>query len=469
VSRAWGSRLTLAAALLASCARNPATGERQLMLVDERGEIRIGHDADREVTARLGLVEDPSLQAYVSRVGRRLAATTERPELPWSFRVVDDAAVNAFALPGGYVYVTRGLLAHLNSEAELAAVLGHEIGHVTARHSTSRASQARMAALGLGFGALLVPHVARNLDLAESGLSLVMLKFGRDDEREADALGVRYLARSEYATAGVLHVLEMLGRVEASLAPGVPFDWLSTHPSADGRARRVEPLVRAGGREARAAYLRAIDGLVYGADPRAGFLRGRSFVLPLLDVVVELPAGWSARRGHGAVTSVSPRGDAALAVGLAGATSAHTAAQAFASDPLVDARPAHREGACWMRDFTRRSEDGAAYRGLACFVERDGRVFRIVGYAREEVFDRCRPEMMRAIASLGPAGASRPWAALRRLQVLDVGPLRLAELARAFPSDVSSGTIALLNGLDPSRPDAVLPQPMKRVVLASAE
>ena len=469
MSRAWASTLTLAAAIVAGCARNPATGERQLMLVDERGEIAMGHDADRQVTARLGLVEDRALQSYVSRVGRRLAATAERPELPWSFRVVDDAAVNAFALPGGYVYVTRGLLAHLNSEAELAAVLGHEIGHVTARHSTGRASQARVAALGLGLGALLQPHVARNLDLAEAGLGVLMLKFGRDDEREADALGVRYLARSEYATDGVLRVLEMLGRVEASQAPASGRDWLSTHPAADGRVSAIAALLHPGGREARLAYLRAIDGLVFGDDPREGYLRGRKYVLPLLDLGLELPAGWSTRNSHGAVTSVSPGGDAALAVGLAGVESPRLAAESFAGGPRVKVQPPRREGNCWMRDFTHQSEDGAGYRGVACFAQRGGRVLRLVGYAREASFDERRPEMMRAIASVGPAGGPAPHLTTRRLQVLDAGPLRVEELASAFPSAVPARTVALLNGVDPERPDAVLPQPMKRVVAQATQ
>ena len=124
--------------LLAACAVNPATGRREISLVSESREIQMGRDADPEITASLGMVDDPELQAYVTRLGDMLAATSERPALPWSFKVVDDPLVNAFALPGGFIYVTRGILAHFDSEAELVGVLGHEIGHVTAQHSEKR-------------------------------------------------------------------------------------------------------------------------------------------------------------------------------------------------------------------------------------------------------------------------------------------------------------------------------------------
>src|SRR3990170_7812540 len=125
----------LLAGPVASCARNPVTGKNEISLVSEGQEIQMGQQAAQEVGQSIGFVEDPELQAYVAGIGKRMAAKSERPKLPWEFHVVNDAAVNAFALPGGFIYVTRGLLAHMNSEAELATVVGHEIGHVTARHS----------------------------------------------------------------------------------------------------------------------------------------------------------------------------------------------------------------------------------------------------------------------------------------------------------------------------------------------
>src|SRR5687768_7895465 len=133
--------LMVCALSVAGCSTNPATGKKQLAFVSEEQEIAMGREADQQVSQQLGLYDDPELQAYVSQLGKRLAADSERPNLPWTFRVVDDPIVNAFALPGGYIYVTRGLMSHLTSEAELVSVLGHEIGHVTGRHSVEQMSK----------------------------------------------------------------------------------------------------------------------------------------------------------------------------------------------------------------------------------------------------------------------------------------------------------------------------------------
>ena len=136
----------------AACAVNPATGERQFMLLSEDQEIEMGRDADGQVTEAYGLYPSDELQTFVRGIGEDLAARSERPQLPWSFKVVDDPVVNAFALPGGFIFVTRGILASLNSKAELAGVLGHEIGHVTARHSASQLSRQQLQQIGLGVG-----------------------------------------------------------------------------------------------------------------------------------------------------------------------------------------------------------------------------------------------------------------------------------------------------------------------------
>src|SRR5687767_101561 len=135
---------TVCSATLVACATNPVTGRRQLALISESQEINMGRQGSVEVEQSIGLVQDQALQEYVQRVGATMAAVSERPQLPWQFRVLDDAQPNAFALPGGYIYITRGLLGLMDSEAELASVLGHEIGHVTARHSVSMISRAQL-------------------------------------------------------------------------------------------------------------------------------------------------------------------------------------------------------------------------------------------------------------------------------------------------------------------------------------
>ncbi|MGD2068949.1 MAG: M48 family metalloprotease, partial [Gemmatimonadota bacterium] len=178
--------LLLLATLVAGCARNPATGERQLSLIGERQEIEMGREADQQIVASIGLYDDEALQSYVDGLGQRLAATSERPDLPWTFRVLDDPTVNAFALPGGFVYITRGIMGHLTSEAELVGVLGHEIGHITARHSVNQISKQQLTQLGVGLGMVLVPELQNFGGLASLGIQLLSLKFSRDDENQAD-------------------------------------------------------------------------------------------------------------------------------------------------------------------------------------------------------------------------------------------------------------------------------------------
>ncbi len=193
------SAFLLASSSLHGCSTNPATGEKQLNLVGEQQEIAMGKEASQQVDSSMGLYQDAGLQNYVASLGKRLAAVSERPNLPWKFQVVDDPSVNAFALPGGFIYVTRGILTYLNNEAELVGVMGHETGHVTAEHSVNQMSKQQLAQLGLGLGAMLKPDWAQKYgQLAMAGMSLLFLKFSRDDESQADELGLRYMEKLRY-------------------------------------------------------------------------------------------------------------------------------------------------------------------------------------------------------------------------------------------------------------------------------
>src|SRR6266487_2880659 len=176
------SFVSMIAALASACATNPVTGKRQLALMSEAQEIAAGQHNDAEVRRDMGVYEDRALQQYVSEIGMRLAAISERPNLPWHFTVVDVPAVNAFALPGGYIYITRGILPFLDDESQLAGVLGHEIGHVTARHAVEQYSKATGAQLGLIFGSILLPQTRPLAQLGESGLGLLFLKYSRENE-----------------------------------------------------------------------------------------------------------------------------------------------------------------------------------------------------------------------------------------------------------------------------------------------
>lgn len=195
---------------LAACATNPVTGDRELALVSEGQEVQIGREVAAGAEQQLGLVEDDALQAYVQRLGMQLAQASERPDLPWAFSVADDPTPNAFAAPGGFIFITRGMLALLRNEAELVSILGHEIGHVTARHSVAMMSRAQLAQLGLGIGSIISPTVAQFGDLAAGGLQLLFLRCGRDAERQADDLGYRYALEQGYDVREMTNVFAAL-------------------------------------------------------------------------------------------------------------------------------------------------------------------------------------------------------------------------------------------------------------------
>ncbi|MEE8061265.1 MAG: M48 family metallopeptidase, partial [Gemmatimonadales bacterium] len=227
--------LVACAALVWACAVNPVTGKRELSLISESQEIRMGQEGAQSVVNTIGLYPDSSLQAYVARLGQSMAVASERPQLPWSFAVVNDATVNAFALPGGQIFVTRGILTHFNSEAELMSVLGHEIGHVTAKHSVSQISKAQIAQLGLGVGMVLTPSLDVLHQVAGSGLQVLFLKFGRDDEAQSDELGFRYMVEAGYDPREATDIFELLGRLGGG---GRLPEWQSTHPDPENRSAR---------------------------------------------------------------------------------------------------------------------------------------------------------------------------------------------------------------------------------------
>src|SRR5690242_9775926 len=287
----------LAGLAVGSCAVNPATGANQLMLVSEPQEIQMGQQYDSQVVATVGVYPDPVWQRYIQQFGARLAATSERPNLPWTFRVVDDPAVNAFALPGGFVYVTRGLLAHLTNEAELASVVGHEIGHVTARHTAAEMSKQELIGLGLAAGSMVSSQVAKYAGTANQALGILYLKFSRDDESQADELGLRYMRRANFDPRQMPEVFRMLDRLDAAGGGGRLPTWLATHPSPANRVAAISSQIAAlpqdfsGTSVNRDAYVHLLDGLVFGTNPRQGYFTGSQFFHPDLRFRLTFPSG----------------------------------------------------------------------------------------------------------------------------------------------------------------------------------
>jgi predicted Zn-dependent protease len=302
--------LGMAAAALSGCTTNPATGSQSFTaFMSPEKEVEVGRDEHPKILKQYGgELDDAKLRAYVDSVGQRLAKHSELPELKFTFTVLNSDITNAFALPGGYVYVTRGLLSLASNEAELAGVLGHEIGHVTARHTAQRYSRAvatgiAATAVGVLESIFLGTNVVGQVG-AQAG-QLYLASYSRDQELEADTLGVRYLARTGYAPNAMstfLAKLEAESALTAELAgkPGSTndFDIMATHPRTQDRVREAVAAAREQGavsmeaRVGREDFLAAIDGMAYGGDRKSGFVRNRVFVHPTLRLQFEVPPGF---------------------------------------------------------------------------------------------------------------------------------------------------------------------------------
>jgi predicted Zn-dependent protease len=338
--------LVLLAVVVPGCAVNPVTGRRELSLVSPQQELSLGSEGYKAAVEEYGLYADPALQAYVNEVGQKVAAASHLPSLAWHFTVLDDPTVNAFAMPGGYIYITRGILAHLNSEAQLAGVLGHEIGHVTHRHTAEQMTQQQLYGLGLGVASTASKTVAKYSDLAQQGLSLLFLKYSRDDETEADELGVSYAAAAGYDPREIPGTYAMLKRVSDRSGQRLP-GFLSTHPDPGNREVTTAALAQravqgrsdlvVNGRD----FVRRMDGIAFGDDPRQGYFVGDVFYHPALRFQMTLPAGWKHQNSRAAVAAQEPNQKAVMQFSLAAAGSLSPEAYALklaAAGRITEAR-----------------------------------------------------------------------------------------------------------------------------------
>ena len=306
-----------AALLLVFTAAASAQGLLDLVMSPAE-EKRIGAQEHPKILEQFGgAYDDPELSAYTDSIGQLLARTSGAPGVGYTFTVLNSPVVNAFALPGGYVYVTRGLIALADNEAELAGVLAHEIGHVVARHGAKRQSKSVLATLGLA----VLGVVTENPDLVslgQIGAMAVISGYSREEEHEADRLGVGYLSRAGFAPEAMSSFLDKLGAhsdLESKLygtPAGGGFDFFATHPrTADRVARAAEAAARTNVYdpiEARDIYLSKIDGIIYGDDPEQGFVRGRRFVHPIIGFEFTVPPRFRLLNGQREVIARGPDG-----------------------------------------------------------------------------------------------------------------------------------------------------------------
>ncbi len=331
-------QLLVATALLGGCGTsvvNPVSGRAERSVMDEAAEIADGQKAHPQVLAEYGALDNPRLQAYVNDIGQRLAQRSHRANLKWTFTVLDSPEVNAFALPGGYIYVTRGILATLNDEADLAGVLGHEIGHVTARHGAQRATREQRAGLGVFAATLLgvalegvgVGGAAGLASQVSQGVAAgYVATYSREQELQADRLGAEYLARNNLNPRNMVEVIGALkaqerfaadsARAEGRRVPEGGGSYLASHPSNDKRLADISQIAAtylgSYADDGRARYLQAIDGITFGESRAQGVTRGRHFYHEDLGLAISAPAGWSIDNGAQALAIVNGAGDAAL-------------------------------------------------------------------------------------------------------------------------------------------------------------
>lgn len=305
---------------LVACSVNPATGDRQFTgLLPVAQEAQVGAQEHKKVEAQFGNFMSGPIAAYVNEIGQKVAANTERPDVTYRFYTIDSPTVNAFALPGGYVYVTRGLLTLANSEAEMAAVIGHEIGHITARHAAERMSQGTLASLGAAAVGIATGSSAVG-QAANLGSNLYLSSYSRGQEHESDDLGVRYLSRAGYnpmAMSTFLASLDAQSKLEAKEngRSGSGFNYFASHPLTANRvqqARTAATQFPANNTENRNRFLEKINGLTYGDSASQGFSRGNTFYHPVMGFAFTVPNGSKIVNGQTEVAATHSNGSVIL-------------------------------------------------------------------------------------------------------------------------------------------------------------
>lgn len=467
----FGSLSLLSSALLFyACVSDivPATGEKRYLGFTWQQEGEIGKQVSQEVTALFGVYRDPKVERYVTEVGNRVLATSHlrRPgvdeqirKTPVTFGVLDSPVINAMALPGGYIYVTRGMLAHLNNEDQLATVLAHEIGHVAARHAARQAWQQQIGQGLLLGGALLGQGLGLPaqdiLNLGSMAAQLIFTRYSREDELEADKLGAEYSSAGGYDPREAIGLFQTLNRIQEKEGQGMP-SFLSTHPDPGARIQRIKELTGAQPRDRRAIadsrYLNAIEGLVVGEDPRQGFVEGNVFYHPDSRFRFPVPRGFKVINQPTQVMMVEGQNRAVLGFTSTGEKTAESAAAKFLNQQglrVLERAPARSNGlpAVFVVADAQK-QNGQVVRILAYFIEYRGAVYHFVGYTAPQTFGTFRGVFLQTMQGFGETQDPR---------ILNRQPVRLAMqsvsrpapfrdfIPKTLPAPLTPDDVAILN------------------------
>ena len=449
----------------------PATGERRYLGYTWQQETDIGKQASKEVTSLFGVYGDANLARYVTEVGNRVLATSHlrRPvadeqvrATPVTFTVLDSPVINAMALPGGYIYVTRGMLAHLNNEDQLATVIAHEIGHVAARHAARQAWQQQIGQGLLLGGAVLSQGLglpAGNiLNFGGMATQLFLLRYSREDELEADRLGVEYAMAAGYDSREVIGLFQTLDRMQEKEGQSMP-SFLATHPNPGDRIQRIRELTSAA-RDSRTPnadtrYLHAVEGLVLGEDPRQGFVQDNLFYHPDLGFRFPIPRGFKAVNQPSQVVMVEGQNRAVLGfTGTAESSAEAVAAKLLSQRGLrvVERGSTHINGFPAVGVLAEaQTQNGQIVTLTTYFIEYRGKVYQFIGYAPQQLFGSFQSAFLQTI---------RGFAEIQDSQILARQPVRLTLLRvsrsapfrelipRALPAPFTAAEAAILNEVD---------------------
>ncbi len=452
--------------------RSPVTGNKRAYGYSWEQEKKLGAQSDKQIQQQYGMYDNKSLQNYVDNVAQDVLANSDMRgegvakiyrETEFTFRVLDSPVVNAFALPGGYVYVTRGLLSNLGNEAQLAVVLGHEIGHVAARHASQRAFEQQVGQLALIGGAvggeLLGASGADILQLGSQATQLMFLKYSRDDESESDRLGVEYAAKANYAAAEGADFFTTLKRLSAQSGQSIP-TWQSTHPDPSGREQKIPELAegwRKKGIEMNKKdvdeYMNEINNIIYGDNPRQGYTDNGMFYHPELAFKFPYPQDWQLINTPSAVQIVNKDQNAIIVFQIDGKNdSPRASVSEFVNQEGVNGTGGSGTSNNGLNGFeataTSKTQDGAEVQFYLYSVEYDGNIYRFVSYTLADQFDQYRSRFMQTATEFDRVTDSG---------ILNVKPVQL-NISRAnrtaefqsflpddLPMDISPEDVAITN------------------------
>ncbi len=455
--------------MVVSCAVNPVTGKRQLMIVSEAQEIKQGAEYDPQVTATFGVYEDEDVLSFIQARADEMGRISHRPDLKYHVKILDSPVINAFAVPGGYIYFTRGILAQFNNEAELIGVLGHEMGHITARHSVSRQSKQTLGQLLLVGGMIASEEFASYASYAMQGMQLLFLKYSRDDERQADDLGVAYSSQVGYDAKMMANFFDVLERMSLPAEQGGVPTFLSTHPSP---ANRQEDVMQEANKWQDSLgtdtwkvntdhYLQMIEGMVYGDDPRQGYVEGNTFYHPEMKFSYSYPAGWKLENLPTQVNMAPSDGKALMIFTMASASSLEEAATNTIGQLGLDQEERRNISINGMpaisvvsRQVNSDQSTGSqqANRVMSCFIDYNNKFYVFHGVTTETDYDTYAGTFLTHINSFSslddPSKLNREPLRIMIRKVNNTGTVAKALSYLGVPQDKIE-ELALLNNLEP--------------------